>query len=161
MTRGPRGGTRLLVAPLLALALPASARAQFWWEDPRYQAPPALPESINGVVRPGAGERLPRVDRIREVFQALQACWDPPRGSSGPTGEEITVRLAFRRNGEVLGEPRVTYRKPGSDPEHGAAFTRAVREAFARCTPLPFTPAFGAAVAGRPFTVRFSDTRPL
>jgi hypothetical protein len=156
VTHAGRGGAWLL----LAVALPLPAQAQFWWEDPRYQAPPTLPESISGVVRPGPGERLARIDRIREVFQALQACWEPPR-AGGLTGEEITLRFAFRRNGEVLGEPRITYYTPGSDPDRRATFTRTVREALARCAPLPFTPAFGAAVAGRPFTVRFSDTRPL
>jgi hypothetical protein len=61
----------------------------------------------------------------------------------------------------VLGEPHVTYYKAGSASGGRAGFVRAVRDAFERCTPLPFTPAFGAAIAGRPFTFRFSDTRPL
>ena len=158
---------------LLALALSGPAQAQYWRdEDSSLDARPQLPywdfshrpprtrpESINGVVRPGVAERPARIDRIREVFQAVQACWQPPRG--GPTGEETTLRLAFRRNGAVLGEPRVTYYKAGSASGGRAGFVRAVRDAFERCTPLPFTPAFGAAIAGRPFTFRFSDTRPL
>ena len=170
MTGRAGGGACLL----LALALSGPAQAQYWRdEDSSLEARPQLPywdfshrtprtrpESINGVVRPLAAERPARIDRIREVFQALQACWQPPRGS-GPTGEETTLRLAFRRSGAVLGEPRVTYYKAGSASGGRAGFVRAVRDAFERCTPLPFTPAFGAAIAGRPFTFRFSDTRPL
>ena len=158
MTPVARGGAALL----LALMLPGGAGAQIWWDDPRFLPPPmpTLPESINGVVRPIPVQEPGRIDRIRDVFQALQACWEPPRGNA-LTGEEITVRLSFRRSGEVLGEPRITYYRAGSEPDRRSAFTRSVREALERCTPLPFTPAFGAAIAGRPFTFRFSDTRPL
>ncbi|HEX2556654.1 MAG TPA: hypothetical protein VHL98_23410 [Microvirga sp.] len=170
-----RGGASLVLALLVpagVLSGPAAAQLlrydefglypgpQLPSETYRYRERRPLPESISGVVRPGPADRLGRVDRIREVFEAVRACWRPP-GDGGYTGEEITLRLAFRRTGEVLGEPRITYYRPGSEPERRAAFTRAVREAFERCTPLPFTPAFGAAVAGRPFTIRFSDTRPL
>ncbi len=151
-----RGGAALL----LGLALGGGALAQSAEEDPRFRDPPSLPESLNGVVRPGPGSKPARIDRIREIFQAIQTCWQPPRGS-GTSGQELTLRLAFRRSGEVLGEPRITYYNAGTEPEQRAAFTKSVREAFERCTPLPFTPAFGAAVAGRPFTFRFSDTRPL
>jgi hypothetical protein len=139
------------VSPVAALPLD---------DERRYDTPPTLPETITGVVRPGSGQKPARVDRIREVFQAFQACWIPG-GVSGFTGQEITLRLAFKRSGEVLGQPRITYYAQGAEPDRREAFARSVREALERCSPLPFTPAFGAAVAGRPFTFRFSDTRPL
>ncbi len=130
------------------------------WYEP-YEPPPSLPEGIQGVVRPDANAAaLQRIDTIREVFRALQACWRPPSGS-GHSGQEITLRLSFKRNGEVLGKPRITYYKPGAEEEQREPFTRSVREAFERCTPFPFTESFGAAIAGRIFAFRFVDARPM
>jgi hypothetical protein len=152
----------------LGAAVAGSALAQDYspFGDPdarqeQLEPPLSLPEGINGVVRPRAdAPSVGRIGRIGEVFPALQACWRPPAGS-GFSGQEITVRLAFKRNGEVLGQPRITYYKAGGDRDQRDAFTRSVREAFERCTPLPFSDSFGAAVAGRLFTFRFVDARPL
>ncbi|MGO4571138.1 hypothetical protein [Microvirga sp. 2TAF3] len=168
MTRLRKGKARRATAALvLAMAFlgPVSAQAFSPFDDeddrPRLlEPPPSLPESINGIVRPGSGERARTIDTLSGVFRALQACWQPPAGS-GFSGQEITLRIAFRRNGEVLGQPRITYYRAGSNPDQREPFTRSVREAFVRCTPLPFTEKLGAAVAGRLFTFRFSDTRPM
>lgn len=119
-----------------------------------------MPEGINGTIRPGEGERADKIDNLMGIFRALQACWQPPSGS-GFSGQEITLRIAFKRNGEVLGRPRITYYRAGNLPDQREPFTRSVREAFTRCTPLPFSEKLGAAVAGRIFTFRFSDTRPM
>ena len=125
------------------------------------EPPQSLQDVPRGTVRPqGDGPRLSRIDRIRDVFRAIQACWQPPAGS-GYSGQEITLRIAFRRNGEVLGQPRITYYKAGTQAEQREPFTRSVRQAFERCTPLPFTDRLGGAVAGRPFIFRFVDSRPM
>ena len=69
--------------------------------------------------------------------------------------------MSFRRNGEVLGQPRITYYKAGTEPDQREPFTRSVREAFVQCTPLPVTESLGRAIAGRIFTFRFIDARPM
>jgi len=158
-----------VIAALLLSAASASAAAaqadglflgQDDWYEP-YEPPPSLPEGIQGLVRPDSNAARPhRINTIREVFQALQACWRPPQGS-GYSGQEMTLRLSFRRNGEVLGKPRITYYKPGTEGERRDSFARSVREAFERCTPFPFTESFGAAIAGRIFAFRFVDARPM
>jgi hypothetical protein len=150
-------GRGLVLLAVLA-ALPALAQEES--EDDRFEVPPALPESHNGVVRPAERAPVARLDRIRDVFTALQACWRPPR-DGGFTGQEITIRLSFNSTGVPLGRPRITFYKPGGDASDREAFTRSVAAAFERCTPLPFTKGFGAAVAGRPFTFRFADSRSL
>ena len=156
-------------APLiLAAGLhgPALAQEDHWpFGDPderqrQLEPGPSLPESINGVVRPGDAERVPKINTLSDIFRTLQACWRPPAGS-GFSGQEITVSIAFKRNGDVLGKPRITYYKEGGDRDRREAFTRSVRDAFERCTPLPFSDKLGSAVAGRIFTFRFSDTRPM
>jgi len=130
-------------------------------EQRRNEPLPSLPESLNGTVRPRADlSEVRRIDRIRDVFRAVQACWRPPSGS-GYSGQELTIRLSFKRSGEVLGKPRITYYKEGTMPEQREPFTRSVQEALVRCTPLPFTDALGGAIAGRPFVFRFVDSRPM
>ncbi|WP_091127957.1 hypothetical protein [Microvirga guangxiensis] len=151
---------------LAASTSPLAARGLSLLDDPaeeqrRYEPLPSLPESLNGIVRPQKdAPEVPRIDRIRDVFRAIQACWRPPRGS-GYSGQELTIRLSFKRSGEVLGLPKITYYRAGSEPEQREPFTRSVREAFVRCTPLPFTDSLGGAVAGRPFVFRFVDSQPM
>jgi hypothetical protein len=132
-------------------------------DEPPLEPPLALPESYNSIVRPPAPDQAPltRIDTLREINQTIGACWRPPPGS-GYSGQEITLRIAFKRNGEVLGHPKITYYRKGSGgDEQRESFSRSVREAFVRCSPLPFTERLGAAVAGRLFTFRFIDSRAL
>ncbi|HZW47557.1 MAG TPA: hypothetical protein VFF61_08525 [Microvirga sp.] len=165
----PSGARATIVALLFVTASGSAVAAQGdgyfrkngedWYEP--YEPPPSLPEGIRGIVRPDAHAAVPqRINTLREVFQALQACWRPP-GGSGYSGQEITLRLSFKRNGEVLGKPRIAYYKAGTEREQREPFTRSVREAFERCTPFPFTESFGAAIAGRIFAFRFVDARPM
>jgi hypothetical protein len=128
------------------------------WE--RLEPPSALPQSHNLLIRPGPeGTGPSRIDTLREVGQAIRACWR--RSGEAYSGQDVTVRVSFKRNGEVLGKPMITHYGAGrSDAETRRDFTQAVQDAFVRCSPMPFTPRFGAAVAGRPFTFRFVDTPP-
>jgi hypothetical protein len=144
---------------------PVLAQEDFPFGDPderweRLEPPLALPQSHNIIIRPGTEEPAPaRIDTLREVGLAIRACWRP---SGEPhSGQDITVRVSFKRNGEVLGKPMITHYGAGrSDGGDRQAFTQAVRDAFVRCSPMPFTEKLGAAVAGRPFTFRFIDSPP-
>lgn len=98
-----------------------------------------------------------RIDRLADIGPAVYSCWRLPRGLD-VSGQEMTVLVSFKRTGEVLGR-RITYYKAGGNADQREAFTRAVRETFEHCTPLFVTDELGAAIAGRPFTFRFSDTR--
>src|SRR5262245_52334068 len=53
------------------------------------------------------------VDSISTLFDALRACWSPPGGHEAHKGVEMSVRFSFKRTGELMGPPRVTYTKPG------------------------------------------------
>jgi hypothetical protein len=101
------------------------------------------------------------LNTIREVFAALEACWIPPDLDDARPGMQITVMLSFKRNGELLGEPRITYETRDASAEERTTYRLAVGQALARCTPLPFTEALGNALAGRPMTMRFIDNRKL
>ena len=53
-----------------------------------------------------------RVDTFSDIVRAMQACWQCRRGALFRP-EEMTIRISFRRNGEVLGKPRITYYRRG------------------------------------------------
>jgi len=141
-------------------ALAQNSLSPFEDERDRFFAPlPSLPQQVNGVVRSSADPRRPeRIERIGDVFATLRTCWTPSDRDAG-SGQQVTLRLSFKRGGEVLGQPRITFAKTSQDVEARRRFTGSILAAFRRCVPLPFTPAFGAAVAGRPFTFRFVADR--
>jgi hypothetical protein len=72
---------------------------------------------------------------------------------------QMSVRFAFKRSGEIIAAPRVTYATPDVPPETRGTYLRAITAALERCTPLRFTEGFGGAVAGRPIAIRFVDNR--
>jgi hypothetical protein len=98
------------------------------------------------------------IDTIAAMFAALRACWQPP-DDEARSGMQMSVRFAFRRDGEIIGEPRVTYATRGVGDETRQVYRRAITQALERCTPLPFSAGMGGAIAGRPIAIRFVDNR--
>ena len=155
---GAGAGATDFASPAGARVWPQQYREDDEWFRP--ESPPSLPQDINGIIRPRRdGEAVPprRLERIGDVFTAMRACWHLPRSRSGPSGQQLTLRMSFKRSGEVLGKPRITYYQPGGDGEARERFRSSVRAALERCTPLPLSESLGSAVAGRPFTFRFVD----
>jgi hypothetical protein len=100
-----------------------------------------------------------KLDTINALFDALRNCWVPPPREEIQAGMQMSVRLSFKRNGEIIGMPRVTYTSPGTPGEARERYHRAITEALERCTPMQFTAGLGGAVAGRPIAIRFVDNR--
>jgi hypothetical protein len=101
------------------------------------------------------------LNTLKDIGAALQACWVPPPMDQSRPGMQITVQMSFKRNGELLGQPRITFESAGASDDERLAYRIAVAQMLQRCAPLPFTEALGNAVAGRPFTMRFIDDRKL
>lgn len=101
------------------------------------------------------------LNTLQDLFDALCACWAPPAADEARPGMEITVRMSLNRKGEILGEPRFTFVLREATDKVKARYRTAVVAMLSRCTPLPLTDALGGAVAGRPFTLRFIDSRGL
>jgi hypothetical protein len=74
---------------------------------------------------------------------------------------QITVMMSFKRNGELLGQPRITFESADASDDERLAYRISVADMLKRCAPLPFTEGLGNAVAGRPFTMRLIDERKL
>jgi hypothetical protein len=124
--------------------------------DPAAQPPAA---SDSGGDSDKAPEEKP-LDSISAMYAALRACWVPPPKDAARHGMEYTIRFAFKRDGEILAPPRVTYASHDA-PAGGVRdiYRDAVNAALARCTPLNFSKGMSGAVAGRPIAIRFVDNR--
>jgi hypothetical protein len=109
---------------------------------------------------PEDNKDAPRLNTIRDMFAALRACWVPPAKGDSRAGTQMSVRLSFKRNGEPVGPPRVTYVTPGTAADVRKTYLDAITAALERCTPLPFSRGLGGALAGRPIAIRFIDDRP-
>ena len=102
-----------------------------------------------------------KLDTIRDMFAALRTCWEPPPKDAARHGMEYTIRFAFRRDGEMIAPPRMTYASQDAPAEIRDRYRDAIDAALKRCTPLHFTDAMGGAVAGRPIALRFVDERTI
>jgi len=101
------------------------------------------------------------LNTLADVAAALEICWEanePPLAQARP-GMNVTVMLTFTRTGEIFGEPRFTYTTPEATAETKARYQRAAVAAIDACTPLPFSPGLGDALAGTPKVMPFIDRR--
>jgi hypothetical protein len=112
----------------------------------------ATPAAADGVRPKGP------LNTLADVSRALKACWQWPPLSEARSGMEFTVRLSFRRNGEIL-SARITYQTRNVSDEERSLYYGALLAALARCSPLPLSDSLGAAIAGRPLTFHIHDTR--
>jgi hypothetical protein len=103
-------------------------------------------------------ERKP-LDSIGKMYAALRACWVPPPRNLARHGMEYTIRFAFKRDGEIVAPPFVTYASHDAPTNVRDLYRDAVDAALNRCTPLHFSDGMAQAVAGRPIAVRFVDNR--
>jgi hypothetical protein len=118
--------------------------------------------AIAVVAGSAAAQKPPApLNTLKDIEAALQGCWVPPTIDQSRPGMQITVQMSFKRNGELLGQPRITFESAGASEDERLAYRIAVAQMLQRCAPLPFTEALGNAVAGRPFTMRFIDDRKL
>jgi hypothetical protein len=99
------------------------------------------------------------IGTLTDLEAALLACWVPPPMEQSRLGMQITVLMSFKRNGELFGEPRITFQSREASEAERSAYRIAVAQTLKRCASLPFTEALGNAVAGQPLTMTFIDDR--
>ena len=76
-------------------------------------------------------------------------------------GMQMSVRFSFKRSGEIIATPRVTYATAGVPSDTRATYLKAINASLAACAPLKFTSGLGGALAGRPIAIRYVDNRDL
>jgi hypothetical protein len=101
------------------------------------------------------------LETISDMFAALRGCWVPPPRNEARHGMEYTIRFAFKRDGEMVAPPRMTFASHDAAAELRSVYRDAIDSALKRCTPLHFSEGMGGAVAGRPIAVRFVDERTI
>jgi len=101
------------------------------------------------------------LDNIGDLFAALRSCWSPPPADSAREGMQMTVRFSFKRSGEMIGTPRLTFATAGVSADTRATYLKAINASLDACVPLKFTGGLGGALAGRPIMIRYVDNRDL
>jgi hypothetical protein len=79
-------------------------------------------------------------------------CW-----STSCTKGWISVRFSFNRDGQVVGQPLITYGNPQPSEESRTAVRDAIAQALARCAPLPLSDEFRKVISVHPITVRLGE----
>jgi hypothetical protein len=101
------------------------------------------------------------LNTIGDLFAALRSCWSPPPPDVARAGMQMSVRFSFKRSGEIIASPRVTYATAGVPADTRALYLKAINGSLAACMPLKFTAGLGGALAGRPIAIRYIDNRDL
>ena len=101
------------------------------------------------------------LDTIGDLFAALRSCWSPPPAESAREGMQMSVRFSFKRSGEIIAAPRVTFATVGAPAEVRDTYFRAINASLDACMPLKFSGGLGGALAGRPIAIRYVDNREL
>jgi hypothetical protein len=109
---------------------------------------------IGALMLCGANEPARPANNLVELGSQINACF-------GRQGEwwahgEITVNFSLRRDGSLIGRPRITYLRPQHDEATRQLVVEQAAEAVARCFPASLTEGLGGAVAGRMFSWRFT-----
>jgi hypothetical protein len=101
------------------------------------------------------------LDTIADLFAELRSCWSPPPADAAREGMQMSVRFSFKKSGEIIASPRLTFATSGVSSETRATYLKAITSSLDACVPLKFTGGLGGAIAGRPIAIRYVDNRDL
>src|SRR5215510_14935552 len=73
------------------------------------------------------------LDSIGDLFAALRSCWSPPPEDSAREGMQMSVRFSFKRSGEMIGAPRVTFATAGVPADTRATYLKAINASLDGC----------------------------
>ncbi len=101
------------------------------------------------------------LNTIGDLFAALRSCWTPPPADTAREGMQMSVRFSFKRSGELIGPPRMTFATAGAPADVRDTYLKAINSSLDGCLPLKFTGGLGGSLAGRPIAIRYVDNREL
>jgi hypothetical protein len=101
------------------------------------------------------------LDNIGDLFAELRSCWSPPPADAAREGMQMSVRFSFKKSGEMIGAPRLTFATAGVPADTRDTYLKAINASLNACIPLKFTAGLGGALAGRPIAIRYVDNREL
>ena len=101
------------------------------------------------------------LDTIADLFAELRSCWSPPPADAARANMQMSVRFSFKRSGEIIASPRLTYATAGVSTDIRSTYFKAITTSLDACMPLKLTSGLGGAIAGRPIAIRYVDNREL
>jgi hypothetical protein len=101
------------------------------------------------------------LDTIADLFAELRSCWSPPPADAARANMQMSVRFSFKRSGEIIASPRLTYATAGVSTDIRSTYFNAITTSLDACMPLKLTSGLGGAIAGRPIAIRYVDNRDL
>jgi hypothetical protein len=89
------------------------------------------------------------------MWAELSACLQTAQGTEGL---DMTIVFSLKRDGSLLGKPRITHANTTGSPDlqHAAG---SVARVMAKCLPVSITTSLGGAIAGQPLKVRILGKR--
>jgi hypothetical protein len=99
------------------------------------------------------------LDTIGDLFAELRSCWSPPPADQAHQGMQMSVRFSFKKSGELIGPPQLTFATAGAPTDARSTYLKAINNSLDACLPLKFTDGLAGALAGRPIMIRYVDNR--
>jgi hypothetical protein len=103
---------------------------------------------------PDPAEAAP-ANTLRELWAQLGECLQT---ADGAEGLDLTIVFSLKRDGALLGKPRITHSKPLAEADLRRAAV-SLEQAMNKCLPASITDALGGAIAGRPLGLRVRGIR--
>jgi hypothetical protein len=104
---------------------------------------------------PAAAQEAAPANTLSDLGARLEACLKTGHSRDElANGSEVTVLFALKRDGSLMGRPRITHSSLIGGIDDQRLFLAAVIAAIDGCLPLAITPGLGGAIAGRPIALR-------
>jgi hypothetical protein len=91
---------------------------------------------------------------LSDMWRGLSLCIGAPGDRSG---SELTIVFALKRDGSLLGTPRITHSHLVGDADAQRTFVALAIDSLQKCLPVKITDGLGGAIAGRMFALRFAS----
>jgi len=106
------------------------------------------------------GAHAAPADNLASLWRTLGACAKLDGVPPGALGSEVTVLFSLKRDGSLLGQPRITHSRLVGSGDDRRTFVAAALGAISHCLPIPITDGLGGAIAGRPLSLRLTSGKP-
>ena len=104
---------------------------------------------------PAVAQDATPANTLHDLGARLEACLKTGHSRDDlANGSAVTVLFALKRDGSLMGRPRITHSSLIGGIDDQKLFLAAVISAIDGCLPLGITPGLGGAIAGRPIALR-------
>ncbi len=97
---------------------------------------------------------------LTELWRILGECAKLGAVPTSAAGSEVTVVFSLKRDGSLLGQPRISHSRLVGNAGDQRDFIAGSLAAISRCLPIPVTDGLGGAIAGRPLRLRLTSHKP-